>query len=298
MSAPARTPIHRFAPTPNGRLHLGHAYSALCNAAFARRAGGKLLLRIEDIDPVRCKREYEDAILEDMAWLGIEFDGAVRRQSEHFEDYYKALASLQARDLLYPCFCTRGEIALANPGARDPDGAPLHAGACVAVGARERQARLAAGEPAALRLDMARALRSVPVKLDWREFGEGFDERRVEATPESWGDVVLRGKGRPAAYHLAVVVDDALQSVSEIVRGRDLFASTSVHRLLQALLGLEAPVYRHHRLVLDAAGKKMSKSASSPPLAVLRAAGVSAGEVRAALGFECGALGRLRVVLS
>ena len=285
------SPIFRFAPTPNGLLHLGHAYSALCNAEAARRTGGKLLLRIEDIDPLRCKREYEDAIYEDLAWLGIAFDPNVRRQSEHFSDYDRALASLQARGLVYPCVCTRGDIALRHPGQRDPDGAPLHAGRC-AVGAR------AAGGPAAIRLDMARARRLAPQDLFWREFGEGFDERRVEAAPEAWGDVVLRGKGRPAAYHLAVVVDDALQGVGEVVRGRDLFPSTSVHRLLQGLLGLEAPIYRHHRLVLDAAGEKMSKSAASTPLAELRDSGISAAEVRAALGFASVGAGRLRVAFS
>jgi glutamyl-Q tRNA(Asp) synthetase len=295
MSAPS--PIFRFAPTPNGRLHLGHAYSALCNTEWARRTCGKLLLRIEDIDPLRCKREFEDAIYQDMAWLGIEFEGAIRRQSEHITEYDAALASLQARGLVYPCFCTRGEIALANP-ARDPDGAPLHAGGCVAVSPRQREARLAAGEPAAIRLDMALALRLAPQNLSWRESAEGIEEMRIEAAPKLWGDVVLRGKQRPAAYHLAVVVDDALQGVSDVVRGRDLFPSTSVHRLLQALLGLEAPVYRHHRLVLDAAGERMSKSASSPPLAALRASGISAGDVRAALGFEQCATERLRVVFS
>jgi glutamyl-Q tRNA(Asp) synthetase len=298
MSFRPSRPTFRFAPTPNGRLHLGHAYSALCNAKAARRADGELLLRIEDIDPGRCKREYEDAIYEDMAWLGIEFDGAVRRQSEHIEDYDQALATLQAQGLVYPCLCTRGEIALANPGRRDPDGAPLHVGGCVAASSRETEARLAASEAAAMRLDMSRARRLAPEKLEWREYGEGFAERRVEATPEAWGDVVLRGKERPAAYHLAVVVDDALQGVSDIVRGRDLFASTSIHRLLQALLGLEAPSYRHHRLALDATGAKLSKSASSPTLAALRTSGVSAGEVRAALGSAPGATGRLRVDLS
>ena len=286
------SPIFRFAPTPNGRLHLGHAYSALCNAEAARRSGGKLLLRIEDIDPARCKREYEDTIVEDMAWLGIAFDPNVRRQSDHFDDYDRALASLQARGLVYPCFCTRGEIALRQPGQRDPDGAPLHAGRCAAGPAR------AAGGPAAMRLDMARARPLAPQRLFWREFGEGFAERRIKAAPEAWGDVVLRGKGRPAAYHLAVVVDDALQGVSDIVRGRDLLPSTSVHRLLQALLGLEAPAYRHHRLVLDAAGEKMSKSAASTPLADLRAAGFSPAEVRAALGFGGDGAGRLRAAFS
>ena len=298
MSSPARATISRFAPTPNGRLHLGHAYSALCNARFARASGGRLLLRIEDVDPTRCKREFEAAILEDVEWLGVDFEGEPRRQSEHFDDYAEALAHLRSRALVYPCFCARGGILRASGGARDPDGAPLHRGACVAVSPEETAKRLAAGESAALRLDMARARPLVEARLNWREFGEGFAERLVEAEPEAWGDVVLRGKDRPAAYHLAVVVDDARQGVSDVVRGRDLFASTSVHRLLQDLLGLEAPRYRHHRLVLDSTGAKMSKSAASEPLSRLREAGFSASELRAALGFEAHGSQRPRVVFS
>ncbi len=291
-------PIFRFAPTPNGRLHLGHAYSALCNEYFARRSGGALLLRIEDADPTRCRPEYEAAIAEDLAWLGVAFAPNPRRQSDHLDDYSRALARLQSRGLVYPCFCTRGQIAQASGGGRDPDGAPLHLGRCKAVGRVEIEARLAAGEPAALRLDMARAAALAPGPLDWREYGEGDDERRVPATPLDWGDIVLRGKDRPAAYHLAVVVDDALQGVSEVVRGRDLYPSTSVHRVLQALLDYPAPRYRHHRLVLDAEGAKMSKSAASQPLAQLRADGYGAGEIRAALGFCPGVRTRLKAALS
>jgi glutamyl-Q tRNA(Asp) synthetase len=287
--------ISRFAPTPNGRLHLGHAYSALRNARFARDSGGELLLRIEDVDPTRCKRQFEIAILEDMAWLGVAFAGAPRRQSEHLDDYAAALARLRRRELVYPCFCTRGEILRAS-GARDPDGAPLHRGSCIAVSASETSERLAAGEPAALRLDMARARALVPKRLFWREFGEGDAELQVDAAPEAWGDIVLRGKDRPSTYNLAVVVDDALQSVTDVVRGRDLFASTSVHRLLQELLGFDAPRYRHHRLVLDATGAKMSKSASSRALSSLREAGLTAREVRGALGFEGTGTRRLQVV--
>ena len=285
MSQPPAATISRFAPTPNGRLHLGHAYSALRNARFARDTGGVSLLRFEDVDPTRCKREFEQAILEDMAWLGVDFAGAPRRQSEHLDDYAAALAELRRRELVYPCFCTRGEI-IRTTGARDPDGAPLHRGGCIAVSARETSQRLAAGKPAASRLSMARALSLAPARLFWREFGEGDQEARVEAAPEAWGDVVLSGKDRPASYHLAVVVDDARQGVTDVIRGRDLFPSTSVHRLLQELLGFEPARYRHHRLVLDATGVKMSKSASSRALASLREAGLTAGEVRAALGFE------------
>jgi len=290
--------VSRFAPTPNGRLHLGHAYSALCNARFARESGGTLRLRIEDVDPTRCKPEFEAAILEDMAWLGVEFAGAPRRQSEHCDDYAAALGRLRRRGLVYPCFCTRGEILRVGGGARDPDGAPMHRGGCVAVSPEETARRLAAGEPAALRLDIGRALKRVAPELSWREFGEGSAERLIDAEPEAWGDIVLRGKERPAAYHLAVVVDDARQGVSDVVRGRDLFAATSVHRLLQELLEIEAPRYRHHRLVLDASGSKMSKSAASEPLSRLRAAGLTGREIRAALGFEATGSERPRVAFS
>jgi glutamyl-Q tRNA(Asp) synthetase len=298
MSFSSPAPIFRFAPTPNGRLHLGHAYSALCNAKAARESNGALLLRFENTDPTRCKREFEDAILEDMAWLGIAFDGAPRRQSDHLADYAAALRGLEVRGLVYPCFCTRGQVALASAGARDPDGAPLHRGGCVALSADETRRRLASGEPAAFRLNIARAMSLVPARLFWREFGEGLEERLVEAEPEAWGDIVLRGKDTPATYHLAVVVDDASQGVTDVVRGRDLLASTSVHRLLQELLGHGPPRYRHHRLVLDASGAKMSKSASSTPLANLRAQGLSAADVRAALGFAPSVEARLRVELS
>jgi glutamyl-Q tRNA(Asp) synthetase len=296
MSQSSGATISRFAPTPNGRLHLGHAYSALRNAGFARDSGGELLLRIEDIDPTRCKPEFEDAIVEDLAWLGIDFASAPRRQSDHLADYAEALSRLGRRELVYPCFCTRGAI-LRTSRERDPDGAPLHRGGCVAVSRSETAERLAAGEPAALRLNVARA-RLVPARLSWREFGEGDAEQRIAAEPEAWGDVVLQGKERPATYHLAVVVDDALQGVTDVIRGRDLYPATSIHRLLQELLGYEPPRYRHHRLVLDAAGVKMSKSASSQPLSSLREAGLTAREVLGALGFDGGGAQRLRVAFS
>jgi glutamyl-Q tRNA(Asp) synthetase len=276
-------PVLRFAPTPNGRLHLGHAYSALLNERMAHRLGGRLLLRIEDTDPTRSRPEFEQAIADDLAWLGIVFESPVRRQSDHLDDYARALARLQA--LVYPCFCTRSQIAAASGGARDPDGAPLHRGRCVAVSAEETQRRLTSGEPAALRLDHALARALAPETLDWSEFGEGDSEVRIPARAVLWGDVALRGKERPATYHLAVVVDDAIQGVTDVVRGRDLYASTAIHRLLQALLGLPAPRYRHHRLALDAEGAKMAKSAASTPLAAIRAQGVSAADVRASLGF-------------
>jgi len=277
--------VLRLAPTPNGRLHLGNAYSALRIAELATRIGGRLLLRFEDTDAARCRPEFEAGILEDLAWLGVACEPYPRRQSEHLADYAAAFENLLRRGLVYPCYCTRGQLAAAS-GERDPDGAALHRGPCVAVSAAETQTRLARGEPAAWRLDFSRAAAEAPEAMFWPEYGEGDRETRVRAEPGAWGDIVLRGKDRPAVYHLAVVVDDALQGVTDVVRGRDLEPSTSVHRLLQALLGLPTPRYRHHRLVLDAEGDKLSKSAKSESLADLRERGVAAEQVRAALGFS------------
>jgi glutamyl-Q tRNA(Asp) synthetase len=290
--------VFRFAPSPNGRLHLGHAYSALLNAAMAAKVDGRFLLRIEDIDRSRCKPEYERAIVADLAWLGLTFAQAPRRQSAHAVDYAGALESLAARGLVYPCFCTRGEIARASSGARDPDGAPLYPGTCRRMGANAREARLARGGNAAMRLDMARALALAPADLHWREYCEGTVETRVQADPSVWGDFVLKRRDMAASYHLAVVVDDALQRVSDVVRGSDLFQATSAHRLLQTLLALPAPRYRHHRLVRDSAGEKMSKSASSTTLEDLRRKGVAASEVRAALGFGEASPGALTARIS
>ncbi len=278
----------RFAPTPNGALHLGHAYSALMNARRADATGGRLLLRIEDLDRTRCKPEYESAIRGDLAWLGLTFVDAPRRQSEHGDDYAGALDALRARGLAYPCFCSRGRIAAAA-ARRDPDGAPLYPGTCRSLAPRDVVARLAAGEPAGWRLDSARARAAVRAELTWREFGESETETRCIADPAAWGDFVLRGRDAAASYHLAVVVDDARQEISDVVRGRDLLAATSAHRLLQALLDLPAPRYRHHRLVLDANGDKMSKSAASTPLRTLRVQGATADDLRVALGFAPGA---------
>ena len=291
-------PIFRFAPSPNGRLHLGHAYSALLNAALAAASGGRLLLRIEDIDRSRCKPEYERAIAADLAWLGLAFDEAPRRQSEHAADYAAALDRLAARRLAYPCFCTRGEIARAAGPGRDPDGAPLYPGTCRAMSGAERAARFASGARAGVRLDMAQALMEAPGASHWQEYGEGSEAATVRADPAAWGDFALKGKDTPASYHLAVVVDDALQEVSDVVRGRDLFAATGAHRLLQALLDIAPPRYRHHRLVRDVAGAKMSKSAASTPLAELRRNGVSADEVRGALGFGPAAAHGLGVAIN
>jgi glutamyl-Q tRNA(Asp) synthetase len=284
MCAAVPQPVFRFAPSPNGRLHLGHAYSALLNAKMAAAAGGRLLLRIEDTDVARSKPEFETAIVEDLAWIGLAF-APPRRQSDHFDGFARALAALEGQGLVYPCFCTRSEIERASGGLRDPDGAPLHGAPCRAMSGAEVEARRLAGARASLRLDMARALSRVGGALTWAEYGEGSRKALITANPAAWGDVVLRGKDRPASYHLAVVVDDAIQAISDVARGRDLYHATSIHRLLQALLGLPTPRYRHHRLVRDASGARMSKSAQSQPLAALRAQGVGPDEIRAVLGF-------------
>ena len=290
----ATVPILRFAPSPNGALHLGHAYSALMNERIGVETNGRVLLRIEDLDRTRCKPQFEAAIIDDLAWLGLGFPGP-RRQSEHGDDYSAALARLDRRGLVYPCFCSRAEIARASNGQRDPDGAPLYPGTCRALSPAKARDRLARGERAAFRLDMRRAVDAGPARFCWTEFGEGAIPAQQPAAPEVWGDVVLRGRDLAASYHLAVVVDDALQGVTDVVRGRDLLAATAVHRLLQALLGVAAPRYRHHRLVLDQSGDKLSKSRQSWSLAELRATGLAPGAVRAALGFSTGASGGLAV---
>jgi len=285
-------PVFRFAPSPNGYLHLGHAYSALLNYDLARRAGGRLLLRIEDIDTTRCRPEFEAAIVEDLAWLGIEWETPVRRQSEHLTDYRTALEKLSALGLVYPAFESRAEIAKLvaareadGPWPRDPDGAPFYPGNAKSLPADERTRLIESGVPYALRLDVAAACQRVS-SLTWNELGEGPEGEHglVPARPEAWGDVILARKETPTSYHLSVVVDDALQEVSEVVRGQDLFHATSVHRLLQILLGLPAPTYRHHALIRDAAGGKLSKSSRSTGLRELRAAGASPAGIRGLVG--------------
>jgi len=285
-------PVFRFAPSPNGYLHLGHALSALLNADMARSAGGRLLLRIEDIDATRCRPEFEAAIYEDLAWLGLAWEQPVRRQSEHLDAYQAALAKLDALGLTFPSFESRTEIArlIADRESharwpRDPDGTPLYPGSARQMTPDERAARFAAREPYAIRLDMARAS-DWAGPLRWSETGAGPAGERGEiaAEPEAWGDVVLARKEMPTSYHLSVVVDDALQGITHVVRGNDLFWSTSVHRLLQALLGLPAPTYHHHRLILDHDGKKLSKSTSATALRELRARGVTPAEIRRMVG--------------
>ena len=286
-------PTFRFAPSPNGYLHLGHALSALLNADMAKRADARLLLRIEDIDPARCRPEYEQAIYEDLAWLGIEWERPVRRQSEHFDEYRAALERLEREGLVYPAFesraeisrlVTEGEARTGKPWPVDPDGAPLYPASARAMPPQER-ARRRASEQFALRLDMPCTLAQVKKSLRWQETGTGHT-REIEATPERWGDVVLGRKETPASYHLSVVLDDALQGVTHVVRGLDLYESTSVHRLLQELLGLPAPVYHHHRLILDNDGKKLAKRDPSTTLRDLRAGGWTAADVRGAVGLR------------
>lgn len=280
-------PIFRFAPSPNGYLHLGHAYSALFNFKLARALGGRLLLRIEDIDPTRSRQHFEAALIEDLNWLGLHWDEPPRRQSEHLPDYRAALDKLVGRGLAYPCFCSRGEIAQVCAGRadwpRDPDGAFVYPGTCRTLPSAEREARRAAGARFSLRLDMAKALAESGAPLTYREFYEGETGMIVLAKPQAWGDVLIGRRDVPASYHIACTLDDHAQGVTDVVRGLDLEAATGLHRLLQALLNLRTPDYRHHRLVLDAQGRKLSKSKSSPSLRDLRRRGASAAAIRAEL---------------
>ncbi len=289
-------PVFRFAPSPNGPLHLGHALSALLNADMAAKSGGRMLVRIEDVDITRARPEHERAILDDLDWLGVAYERPVRRQSEHADDYAAALDRLTDLGLVYRSFLSRAEIAEAirseeartgQPWPRDPDGAPLYPDVDRGRPARDVAALVAAGRPHAWRLDMAKAVR-LAGHLSWQEFGDSLDGpgMMVPADPAAWGDIVLAGKFTPAAYHLAVVVDDALQGVTDVVRGRDLYFATSVHRLLQVLLGLPAPRYHHHRLIVDADGRKLSKSRKSEGLSALRAAGATVADIRRMVGLD------------
>jgi glutamyl-Q tRNA(Asp) synthetase len=283
-------PVFRFAPSPNGFLHIGHAYSALRNFDMARRTDGRFLLRIEDIDTERCRPEYEQAIYDDLEWLGLTWDEPVLRQSDHFSTYAKAVEDLQERGLLYPCFCSRLEISRAvsslRDWPRDPDGGPLYPRTCRHVSEEDRARRLASGQHAALRLDMTQALGQISPLLGWREYGEGEDARDVHAEASLWGDCVLARKDIPTSYHISVVVDDARQGVTDIVRGKDLFDATSLHRLLQDLFDLPAPRYHHHDLLRDPAGQKLSKSTRAKSLRALRGEGITAQDVRRRLGFS------------
>lgn len=277
-------PVFRFAPSPTGSLHLGHVYSALLNQKLAVEAKGRLLLRIEDIDQSRCRAEYEAALLDDLAWLGLEWERPVRKQSQHLDEYAAALERLKAKGLVYPAFTSRKEAAaLAQSKGphwpRDPDGVPLYAGDERDWSNTAREAALAAAERVSWRLDMRRAVAAVG-PLSWCEAEEGV----VTADPSVWGDVVVARPGSPTSYHLCVVVDDALQGVSHVVRGQDLRAATAVHRLLQELLGLPQPLYRHHMLVLGEDGQKLSKRDGAEALAAWRAKGASPAEVATLVG--------------
>jgi glutamyl-Q tRNA(Asp) synthetase len=268
----------RFAPSPTGLLHLGHAYSALFAFDAARREGGHFLLRIEDIDPTRCRPEFETAIGDDLAWLGLSWETPVRRQSEHLADYAAAIDRLTEADLIYRCFCTRAEINAATAAPHGPDG-PVYPGTCRALSATERAQRQQTGASFALRLDMAKA-KARTGELTWHDRQRGTSA----ATPEIFGDVVLARKETPTSYHLAVTVDDHLQNVTLVTRGEDLLPSTHVHRLLQALLGLTTPEYHHHALIRAADGQRLAKRAGAPSLRSLREAGHSPQDVRRMAG--------------
>ena len=274
----------RFAPSPTGLLHLGHAYAALFAHAEAMRGGGRFLLRLEDIDTTRARPEYESAIYEDLAWLGLEWESPVRRQSDHFTDYRAALTQLDTLSLLYPCFCTRKdiqeEIARAGAAPHGPEG-PIYPGTCRKLAREEIEERKSAGRDYALRLDLAKALDLAGRDLVWEDLTCG----QFTADPSALGDVVLARKDTPTSYHLAVVVDDAAQKISLVTRGKDLLPATHLHRVLQELLGLEVPQWKHHRLITDEQGKRLAKRDNARALRSLRESGRTSQQVRSELGF-------------
>jgi len=276
--------VTRFAPSPTGLLHLGHAYSSLFAFEAARKNGGRFILRIEDIDFIRCRREFEVAILEDLAWLGIEWETPMRRQSDHLHVYGAAAEQLRARGLLYPCFCTRKdiqrEIEAAGTAPHGPEG-PLYPGPCRSLSEDESQSRIASGESFAMRLDLNRAIAEAGDHLEWMDLERGPQR----AHPEILGDVVLVRKDIGCSYHLAVVMDDGLQGITRITRSEDLFEATHVQRLLQALLGLPTPEYHHHPLICDPNGKRLAKRDQAETLRSLRSSGISAHELRMRLEF-------------
>ncbi|MEZ2222887.1 tRNA glutamyl-Q(34) synthetase GluQRS [Rhizobium sp. RCC_161_2] len=291
IEIPRQKPRFRFAPSPNGALHLGHALSAILNQDMAIKAGGDFLLRIEDIDQARCTPDFEAGILTDLTWLGLSWEEPVRRQSEHFPAYQSALQSLIDRSLVYPAFLTRGEVKArvaagetsGKPWPRDPDGTPLYPPDDRKRSPEERQRLLDVGLKHAWRLDMEKAITLVGQPLHWRESGDG-ETGDIPADPAAWGDVVLSRSDAPSSYHLSVVVDDAAQGITHIVRGLDLFHATSIHRLLQSLLGLPEPLYHHHRLILGDDGRKLSKSQGDTGIAEWRRQGLSPAQLRRRIG--------------
>ena len=285
-------PVLRFAPSPNGPLHLGHALSALMGLAWARRLGGRFLVRIEDIDPERSSEVHVEGIFRDLAWLGVPWEEPVLRQSQHMARYEAAAAQLAYLDVLYPCFASRREIAeacAATGAARDPDGAPLYPGLHRDMASEEIVARRRRGEPFVMRLDMTRALalaekRLGGAPLQFTELDEEGGQQVIPCDPRRWGDVVIQRKDVPTSYHLSVVVDDAAQGITHVTRGQDLFAATDIHRLLQVLLDLPVPLYAHHRLIVDESGRKLAKSARDTSLAELRAGRATPADIRRLAG--------------
>ena len=284
-------PVFRFAPSPNGALHLGHALSALTGFEMARRYRGRFLVRIEDIDTNRASPEFVQGVFDDLAWLGISWEEPVLRQSRHFPDYLAAAQKLQALGVLYPCFATRNEIiASADITKLDPEGALVYPGIWRGRSAEDVESHRAIGSPFALRIDMQRAIDLVREKLGgaaltFIEFDERGSKRSIAAVAARWGDLLVMRKEIPASYFLAVVVDDARQGITHVTRGMDLFAATDAQRVLQVLLDLPEPIYHHHRLILDGAGRKLSKSRGDTSLAHLRSMGASPSDIRRLLGF-------------
>ncbi|MBO0143884.1 tRNA glutamyl-Q(34) synthetase GluQRS [Agrobacterium sp. Ap1] len=290
-NSPPEKPVYRFAPSPNGFLHLGHALSAFLNHDMAKASGGRFLLRIEDIDLTRCTAEFEEMIYRDLTWLGLDWEMPVRRQSEHFDVYRDALDRLRSMGLVYPTFLTRGDVkahvtAYETDGKnwpRDPDGSPLYPDDDRLRNEAERAHLIAKGIKHAWRMDVMKAMALVGKQLSWQETGTGHPET-IPADPTIWGDVILSRSDAPSSYHLSVAIDDALQGITHVVRGADLYTATAIHRLLQELLCLPEPVYHHHQLIVGSDGRKLSKSEGSTGIAALRDEGLLPGDIRRIVG--------------
>ena len=289
MNSSSHTPVQallRFAPSPNGYLHLGHAYSALITDRWAHQLGGQWLLRMEDTDPERSKPEFIQAIYQDLAWLGLTWPSPVMMQSARFTSYQSAAEKLQEMDLLYPCFCSRKQIKAHATDKVDPDGAPLYPGTCKHLTKQEIYKRLTDNAPVQYRLDMPKAIAKTGTLSFACAGPTPMDRPKIRyANPARWGDVVIQRKGTPTSYHLSVVVDDAAQKITHVTRGRDMEAATDIHVLLQFLLALPSPIYTFHKLILDDEGNKLSKSVRSKSLRALRDAGATPADIRAQLGF-------------